>query len=93
MAIKTIPVWIFILRILQAVFAIVVLGLCAYVANIMHEYIPAYEAYYGVTIHSNQPSRTDFMIFDSCWILLALIYLLVTPFAFSASPKAANANK
>ncbi|KAI9689384.1 MAG: hypothetical protein M1822_010035 [Bathelium mastoideum] len=59
------------LRIAQAVFAIIVLGLTAYVAN-----------WWGGYWRAMSPSEINFLIFASVWSILALIYLVVAPWKF-----------
>jgi len=52
-------------RVVQAVFAIIVLGLMAYAASDW--------SYYW------SPSEVNFLLFTSIWTILALIYLILTP--------------
>ncbi|KAF2228861.1 hypothetical protein EV356DRAFT_456887 [Viridothelium virens] len=59
------------LRVVQAVFAIIVLGLTAYVAN-----------WWGGFWHAMSPSEVNFLIFSSVWSLLALVYLVLAPWRF-----------
>ncbi|KAG4442556.1 hypothetical protein IFR05_001968 [Cadophora sp. M221] len=54
------------IRVVQAVFAIIVLGSLAYTAD------KAYKS----------PSEVSFLIFASVWTLLALVYLLLAPAKF-----------
>ncbi|KAI9840787.1 MAG: Peroxisomal membrane protein pex16 [Sclerophora amabilis] len=57
------------IRIAQAVFVIVVLGLTAYVAHwINNPRTPA-----------RSPDENNFLIFTSVWTIVVLVYLLVTP--------------
>jgi hypothetical protein len=60
------------LRIIQLIFAIIVLGLEAYVAHWWNTYY-----------HSGSPSQINFLIFCSIWTLLALTYLIVVPLRFA----------
>ncbi|WPG99037.1 Hypothetical protein R9X50_00184200 [Acrodontium crateriforme] len=62
------------LRVSQAVLAIVVLGLTAYVAN-------WWQGYY----HGTAPSQIAFLIFCSAWTILALLFLVLVPTRFSES--------
>ncbi|OCK77961.1 hypothetical protein K432DRAFT_303022 [Lepidopterella palustris CBS 459.81] len=64
------------LRIVQGIFAIVVLGLTAYVAN-----------WWSGHWHDLSPSEVNFLIFSSVWTLLALAYLIIAPARF---PNAAH---
>ncbi|KAF2182734.1 hypothetical protein K469DRAFT_711419 [Zopfia rhizophila CBS 207.26] len=66
--------WVLALRGLQAVLALVMLGLMAYVAT-------------WWTNHWRQmsPTEINFMIFSPVWTLLALIYLVVAPMKFPAA--------
>jgi len=59
------------LRIVQGVFAVVVLGLTAYVAN-----------WWSDHWHQFSPSEINFLIFASVWTLLALTYLIIAPARF-----------
>ncbi|KAI0004072.1 membrane-associating domain-containing protein [Xylariaceae sp. FL0662B] len=61
-----------IVHIVAALFAIVELGLTAYVAS-------AYDATNWYGYRSASPSRVNFMVFNSVWSLLVLIYIGVTP--------------
>ncbi|KAI9871293.1 MAG: hypothetical protein M1830_008989 [Pleopsidium flavum] len=56
------------LRAIQALFALIVLGLTAYVAH----------WYRDDTVYAS-PSQVNFLIFTSLWTLLALAYLTLTP--------------
>ncbi|KAI9691947.1 MAG: hypothetical protein M1820_009655 [Bogoriella megaspora] len=58
-------------RITQVVFAIIVLGLTAYVAN-----------WWNRWYHHMSPSEINFLIFSSVWSLLALAYLVLAPWRF-----------
>ncbi|KAF7186088.1 hypothetical protein HII31_12615 [Pseudocercospora fuligena] len=60
------------LRVAQAVFAIIVLGLTAYVANWWSGYW-----------HSYSPSQINYLIFCAVWTILALLYLIIVPWRFS----------
>ncbi|KAH9832727.1 Membrane-associating domain [Teratosphaeria destructans] len=60
------------LRIAQAMLALIVLGLAAYVANWWSGYW-----------HSSSPSEVNFLIFSSVWSVLALLYLIIVPWRFS----------
>ncbi|KAK3077419.1 hypothetical protein LTS18_010309, partial [Coniosporium uncinatum] len=55
-------------RIVQAVFAIIVLGVLAYAAHDWSQWW--------------SPSSVNFLIFTSVWTLLALAYLIITPGRF-----------
>ncbi|KAI2622339.1 membrane-associating domain-containing protein [Hypoxylon sp. NC1633] len=55
-------------HIVAAVFAIIELGLTAYVAS-----------QYNLWWYGYSPSRVNFMIFNSVWSLLVLLYVGVTP--------------
>ncbi|CAG8981323.1 hypothetical protein HYALB_00005123 [Hymenoscyphus albidus] len=57
------------LRILQAVFGVIELGLTAYIVS----------RYYG----NWSPSQVDFLLFCSIWTLLILIYLVLAPIRFA----------
>ncbi|KAF1990631.1 hypothetical protein K402DRAFT_324260 [Aulographum hederae CBS 113979] len=63
------------LRIAQTVFAIIVLGLTAYVANWWTGYW-----------HDSAPAEINFLLFASVWSLVALIYLVVAPLKFASHP-------
>ncbi|KAH6718279.1 membrane-associating domain-containing protein [Leptodontidium sp. 2 PMI_412] len=54
------------IRVVQAVFALIVLGTLAYTANKTFD----------------SPSEVNFLIFASIWTLLALVYLLLAPAKF-----------
>ncbi|MCJ1483160.1 hypothetical protein MMC06_003327 [Schaereria dolodes] len=56
------------LRVTQLVFAIIILGLTAYVAH-----------WYNSRTTAVSPSQINFLIFNALWTLLAVIYLTVTP--------------
>ncbi|KAF2478760.1 membrane-associating domain-containing protein [Neohortaea acidophila] len=60
------------LRIAQILFAIIVLGLAAYVVSWWRHYW-----------HASSPSSLNFLIFDAVWTLLAAAYLIVVPWHFS----------
>ncbi|KAH6645516.1 marvel domain-containing protein [Truncatella angustata] len=60
--------WLSILHAVAAVFAIIELGLTAYVAS-------AYSGWW----YSYSPDRVNFMVFNSVWTLLVLAYVGVTP--------------
>ncbi|GAB7366630.1 hypothetical protein MBLNU230_g8614t1 [Neophaeotheca triangularis] len=62
------------LRIAQAIFAIIVLGLTAYVASWWSSYW-----------NSTAPAQISFLLFTSIWTLLVLIYLFIIPNRFSTS--------
>jgi len=62
------------LRIVQGVFAIIVLGLTAYVAN-----------WWGGHWHQFSPSEVNFLVFTSVWTLLALAYLIIAPARFATA--------
>ncbi|OCL02138.1 hypothetical protein AOQ84DRAFT_434514 [Glonium stellatum] len=64
------------LRIAQGLFALVVLGLTAYVAN-----------WWSGQWHQFSPSEVNFLIFSAVWTILALVYLIVAPARF---PNAAH---
>ncbi|KAI1810142.1 hypothetical protein GGS20DRAFT_221340 [Poronia punctata] len=57
-------------HIVAAVFAIIELGLTAYLASAFHSWF----GFYG-----NSPSSVNFMIFASVWSLLVLLYVGLTP--------------
>ncbi|KAL1311154.1 hypothetical protein AAFC00_001356 [Neodothiora populina] len=59
------------IRIAQAVLAIIVLGLTAYVTNWWHGYW-----------RSLGPDEVNFLVFASVWTILALIYLVLAPMRF-----------
>ncbi|KAI1463258.1 marvel domain-containing protein [Daldinia caldariorum] len=59
-----------IVHIVAAIFAIIELGLTAYLAS-------GYDSWFGFGGYS--PSRVNFMIFNSVWSLLVLLYVGVTP--------------
>jgi len=60
------------LRISQAILAVIVLGLSAYVANWWSGYW-----------HAMSPSQINFLVFSAVWTILALLYLIVVPWRFS----------
>jgi len=62
------------LRITQAVFAIIVLGLTAFVAN-----------WWGGFWHDISPAEINFLLFCAVWTILALAYLIVVPWKFANS--------
>jgi len=62
------------LRILQAIFTVVVLGLTGYVSNWWSGYW-----------HSYSPSEINFLIFASVWTILALVYLIIAPWKAPAA--------
>ncbi|KAI6082281.1 membrane-associating domain-containing protein [Hypoxylon rubiginosum] len=61
-----------IVHIVTAVFAIVELGLTAYLASQYNSWFRYYDG-------DNSPSRVNFMIFNSVWSLLVLAYVGVVP--------------
>jgi hypothetical protein len=80
-----------VLRVVQAVFAIIILGLTAYgnfpantqqcdVHPLTYSIIVAH--WWSGYWHSYSPSEVNFLIFASVWTLLALIYLFLTPLRF-----------
>ncbi|KAI9741352.1 MAG: hypothetical protein M1834_003069 [Cirrosporium novae-zelandiae] len=72
--------WVLIIRAIQAVFAIIILGLMAYVANVFsHTYTYYDDGFYG-TVNSSPPSRVNFMLFNACWTILALVFLVFIPY-------------
>ncbi|EME47201.1 hypothetical protein DOTSEDRAFT_50652 [Dothistroma septosporum NZE10] len=60
------------LRITQASFAIIVLGLAAYVVNWWSGYW-----------HASSPDSMNFLVFCAVWTILALLYLIMVPWRFS----------
>ncbi|MCJ1224256.1 hypothetical protein MMC12_000900 [Toensbergia leucococca] len=64
------------LRAAQALFAIIVLGLTAYVADWFNDLSYGY--------NDISPSQVNFLIFTSAWTLLATLYLALSPVYFSA---------
>ncbi|EMC96298.1 hypothetical protein BAUCODRAFT_470051 [Baudoinia panamericana UAMH 10762] len=64
-----------ILRILQIILALIVLGLIGYASN-----------WWTGHWHATSPSQFNFLIFTSAWTLLALVYLIVVPWRFSDTP-------
>jgi hypothetical protein len=64
------------LRVVQALFTIIVLGLTAYIVD-------AYTNPWA----SWSPHSVNFMLFTSIWTLLAVVYLVLTPTRF---PRAAH---
>ncbi|GAB7354403.1 hypothetical protein MBLNU459_g4898t1 [Dothideomycetes sp. NU459] len=64
------------LRVAQAIFTIIVLGLCGDVAN-----------WWGSFWHAYSPSEINFLLFTSVWTILALLYLILAPWLF---PQAAH---
>ncbi|KXL45077.1 hypothetical protein M433DRAFT_154651 [Acidomyces richmondensis BFW] len=60
------------LRIAQAVLAVIILGLSAYVAN-----------WWSGHWHVGSPSEVNFLLFCAVWSLLALLYLILVPWRFS----------
>ncbi|OTB02709.1 hypothetical protein M426DRAFT_322461 [Hypoxylon sp. CI-4A] len=63
-----------IVHIVAAVFAIIELGLTAYVANQYNHWWSYYD-----DDNDASPSRVNFMLFNSVWSLLVLVYVGVTP--------------
>ncbi|KAH8811182.1 membrane-associating domain-containing protein [Xylogone sp. PMI_703] len=61
--------WIFPVRVVQAVFDIIILGLMAYIVN---------DWAWGTW----SPSQANFMLFCSVWTILALVYLVFAPIHF-----------
>ncbi|KAF2462384.1 membrane-associating domain-containing protein [Lineolata rhizophorae] len=59
------------LRIAQAVFAVVILGLSAFVSD-----------WWNFQWRSISPTEVNFLIFSSVWTILALAYLVVAPWRF-----------
>ncbi|KAK6065424.1 hypothetical protein SCUP234_11238 [Seiridium cupressi] len=68
--------WLSIVHAVAAVFAIIELGLTAYIASTAHGYWGYYGGYYG---ESSSPSSVNFMIFNSVWSLLVIAYVGITP--------------
>ncbi|KAI4862692.1 membrane-associating domain-containing protein [Hypoxylon rubiginosum] len=62
-------------HIVAAVFAIIELGLTAYMASRYNNH----NWWYGYDYDDNSPSRVNFMIFNSVWSLLTLLYVGVVP--------------
>lgn len=60
------------LRVTQAVFAIIILGLSAYVAN-----------WWQGWWHIHSPNQVNYIIFCAVWTILALLYLIIVPWRFS----------
>ncbi|KAI5367920.1 Putative Marvel domain-containing protein [Septoria linicola] len=65
------------IRVAQAICALIVLGLSAYVADWWRS------AYNYLDVGS--PSQVNFLIFCAVWALLALIYLILVPWKFATS--------
>ncbi|OJJ44860.1 hypothetical protein ASPZODRAFT_634619 [Penicilliopsis zonata CBS 506.65] len=64
--------WVTIVRVVQAIFAVIVLGLTAYVIN--------WDDYYSWW----SPSTVNFMLFNSVWTLvIALPYIVLAPVFFA----------
>jgi len=63
--------WVLPVRVAQLVFAIIVLGLTAYVAN---DYNGGYYARGNAS-----PSQVNFMIFCAVWSILAVAFLILSP--------------
>ncbi|KAI1748897.1 membrane-associating domain-containing protein [Xylaria castorea] len=59
-----------IVHLVAAIFAIIELGLTAYWASLYH-------SYFG--FGGNSPSTVNFMIFNSVWSILVLVYIGLTP--------------
>ncbi|KAI8964669.1 marvel domain-containing protein [Daldinia sp. FL1419] len=66
-----------IVHLVAAIFAIIELGLTAYLASRYNRY-NRYDGWYGYDGYSSPP-RVNFMIFNSVWSLLVLLYVGVTP--------------
>ncbi|KAK7546245.1 membrane-associating domain-containing protein [Phyllosticta citricarpa] len=66
--------WLLPLRIAQAVFTIIVLGLVSFVSN-----------WWTNHWFADSPAEVNFLIFTSVWTLLALGYLLLAPWKFPAA--------
>lgn len=62
------------LRIVQAIFGIIVLGLMSYVISNFN--------WHGV---SYSPSQANFLLFCSIWTVLVLVYLVLAPVRFQAA--------
>ncbi|KAM3423020.1 hypothetical protein BST61_g493 [Cercospora zeina] len=62
-------------RIAQGIFALIVLGLAAYVADWWNGWWNGY----------GSPSEVNFLIFCAVWTFLALIYLILVPWRFANS--------
>ncbi|KAK5000472.1 hypothetical protein LTR66_000671 [Elasticomyces elasticus] len=62
------------LRIAQALFAIIVFALTAFVAHWWHEFYRA-----------AAPSQVGFLLFTSIWTILALLFLILAPWKFPAA--------
>lgn len=80
------------LRIIQAVFAIIVLGTAAFgmSLSVQRKFIADssqvahwWNSYYNDTASS--PSQINFLIFCAVWSLLALVYLIIVPMMFAES--------
>jgi len=67
--------WLTIVHAVAAVFAIIELGLTAYVASTYHGWFGYGYGYYS----GSSPSSVNFMIFNSVWSLLVLAYVGITP--------------
>ncbi|KAI1137335.1 membrane-associating domain-containing protein [Hypoxylon sp. FL0543] len=65
-----------IVHIVAAIFSIIELGLTAYLAS---QYSGWYIGWNGYYDDSPSPSRVNFMVFNSVWSLLVLIYVGITP--------------
>ncbi|EMF15261.1 uncharacterized protein SEPMUDRAFT_37829 [Sphaerulina musiva SO2202] len=74
MALYDNPAVVLALRLIQATFAIIVLGTSAFVAH-------WWNSYYNGIAHS--PSSINFLIFCAVWSLLALVYLILVPMLFA----------
>ena len=79
------------LRIAQGLFAIIVLALScygktAYITRRMDlTNIRTVSHWWNEFWHHNSPSQVNFFIFTSIWTILALIYLILVPWRFSAT--------
>ncbi|POS78945.1 hypothetical protein DHEL01_v202658 [Diaporthe helianthi] len=67
--------YISIAHIVAGVFSIIELGLTAYVVSLYDGRWDNGYSYYG----SNSPDRVNFMVFNSVWSLLVLVYIGLTP--------------
>lgn len=91
-----------ILRVLQAIFAIVVLGLTGYGKFSLPSTLPLQSKkltplppivahWWSSYWHTSSPPQISFLLFTAIWTLLALTYLLIIPHRFSntllADPK------
>ncbi|MCJ1447055.1 MAG: hypothetical protein MMC23_007564 [Stictis urceolatum] len=73
------PLAINILRAVQAILAVIVLGTGAYFVNLIVGSYSDCSFDYCYDIHVRAPSQLAFILFDACWSILAVLLLGLTP--------------